>query len=49
MISKGKCSFIKDDMPGNDGVIGGEIKATECFVLVGKMLISSVAVERAAT
>jgi hypothetical protein len=34
-ISKGKGSFIKDDMPRNDDAIGGEINAAISFVMVG--------------
>jgi hypothetical protein len=33
-ISKGKGSFIKDDMPRDDA-IGGEVKAAVSFVMVG--------------
>jgi hypothetical protein len=35
MISKGKGSFIKDDMPRDDDAIGGEVKAAVSFVMVG--------------
>ena len=34
-ISKGKGSFIKDDMPRDDDAIGREVKAAVSFVMVG--------------
>ena len=35
MLSKGKDSFIEDDMPRDDDSVGGEIKAAVSFVMSG--------------
>jgi hypothetical protein len=32
-LSKGKGRFIKDDVPGDDDSIGGEVKAAVSFVV----------------
>ena len=34
-ISKGKDSFIKDDMPRDDDAVGREVKVAVSFVMVG--------------
>jgi hypothetical protein len=34
-ISKGKGSFIKDDMPRDDDAVGREVKVAVSFVMVG--------------
>jgi hypothetical protein len=34
-LSKGEGRFIKDDVPGNDDSVGGEVKAAVPFVMSG--------------